>query len=195
VRTIYNGVPDVPIEPLPRLANGPVIGSLGRLSAEKGYDVAVRALAELPGATLVIVGDGPERAALTELAQELGVADRLQIVGWTDEPRRYLSGFDAFVLSSRVEGFPLAPLEAMLAGLPVVAADVGSVGEAVLDGETGFLFPAEDAGALAERLRPVLDGPELSSRLGRRGREIALEQFTSQAMARAFEELYREILQ
>jgi glycosyltransferase involved in cell wall biosynthesis len=194
VRTIYNGVPDVPVEPLERVANGPVIGSLGRLSAEKGYDVAVRALALLPGTTLVLVGDGPEREALTRLARELGVEDRLQLVGWTDEPRRYLAGFDAFVLSSRVEGFPLAPVEAMLAGLPVVAADVGSVSEAVLDGETGFLFPAEDAEALAERVRRLLDDSELSSRLGRRGRELAVEQFTSQAMARAFEELYREIL-
>jgi glycosyltransferase involved in cell wall biosynthesis len=194
VRTIYNGVPDLTVEPLPRIANGPVIGSLGRLSAEKGYDVAVGALLEIPEATLVLVGDGPERGRLTALAERLGVGDRLEIVGWSEEPRRYLNGFDAFVLASRIEGFPLALVEAMLAGLPVVAADVGSVGEAVQDGESGYLFPAGDSAALAERLRRVLADRTRAVAFGAHGRARALELFTSDRMAQSFEELYGEIL-
>ena len=194
VRTIYNGVPDIPIEPLARRANGPVIGAIGRLAPEKGYDLAIHALRDLPEATLVLVGDGSERERLEAIARELGVAERVQFTGWSDEPRRYLPGFDAFVLPSRQEGFPLAVVEAMLAGLPVVAADVGSVSEAVVDEETGYLVPAEDPGALADRLRLLLSNRELAERLGRSGRARAQAQFTAEAMARSFETLYREIL-
>jgi glycosyltransferase involved in cell wall biosynthesis len=194
VRTIHNGVPDTQVEPLPRIVDGPVIGSLGRLSPEKGYDLALRALAEIPEATLVLVGDGEERARLELLAQELGVAERVRFVGWVDEPRRYLAGFDVFVLASRTEGFPLAVVEAMLAGLPVVATDVGSVSEAVQDGVTGYLVPAEEPRALADKLRAVLADPRLARRLGDAGRLRAREQFTAAAMARSFERLYDEIL-
>jgi glycosyltransferase involved in cell wall biosynthesis len=194
VRTIYNGVQDEALEPLPRLAEGPVVGAVGRLAPEKGFDLAVRALQALPEATLVLVGDGPELGHLEQLAAELGVAPRLVLVGWSDEPRRYLPGFDALLLPSRHEGFPLAVVEGMLAGLPVVAADVGSVREAVLDGETGYVVPPGHAGAMAERLRPLLRDASLARRLGARGRERALERFTADAMAAAFEALYREIL-
>lgn len=194
VRTIYNGVPDLAVDPLPRRVNGPVIGAVGRLSPEKGYDLAIRALCDVPEATLVLVGDGSERGRLEGLARELAVSDRVELLGWTDEPRRYLPGFDAFVLPSRQEGFPLAVVEAMLAGLPVVAADVGSVGEAVLDAKTGYLVPPEDAAALAERLRHVIADRELAQKLGRCGRARAQAHFTAEAMARSFERLYREIL-
>ena len=194
VRTIYNGVPDVPVDPLPRRANGPVIGAVGRLSQEKGYDLAIRALPNLPGSTLVLVGDGSERERLVALSAELGVSDRVDLVGWSDEPRRYLPGFDAFVLPSRQEGFPLAVVEAMLAGVPVVAADVGSVSEAVVEAETGFLVPRDDPAALTDRLRQLISDSELAQRMGRSGRERAKANFTAEAMARSFEELYREIL-
>ena len=194
VRTIYNGVPDVQVDPLPRRANGPVIGAVGRLSQEKGYDLAIRALPNLPGSTLVLVGDGSERERLVALSAELGVSDRVDLVGWSDEPRRYLPGFDAFVLPSRQEGFPLAVVEAMLAGVPVVAADVGSVSEAVVEAETGFLVPRDDPAALTDRLRQLISDSELAQKMGRNGRERAKAHFTAEAMARSFEELYREIL-
>jgi glycosyltransferase involved in cell wall biosynthesis len=194
VETIYNGVPDEAVEPLPRLAEGPVVGAVGRLSPEKGFDLAVHALRALPETTLVLVGDGPERGRLEQLAAELGVASRLVLVGWSDEPRRYLAGFDALLLPSRHEGFPLAVVEGMLAGLPVVAADVGSVREAVLEGRTGYVVPPGEADAMAERLRRLLDDGDLARRLGTRGRERALELFTADVMVAAFEALYREIL-
>ena len=190
VRTIRNGVPDLELEPLPRPFAGPTIGSLGRLDRQKGYDVLLRALAELPGVALVLVGGGPERAALERQAAEAGLTERVLFAGWQEEPRRHLTTFDAFVLPSRFEGFPLSVVEAMLAGLPVVASRVGSVPEAVRDGETGLLVRPDDPHALAAALRRVLDEPTL----GRRSRELAREQFTSAAMARAFEALYREIL-
>jgi glycosyltransferase involved in cell wall biosynthesis len=194
VRTIYNGAPDVPIDPLPRRAEGPVIGAVGRLSPEKGFDVAIRALSDVPGATFVLVGDGSERERLEALARETGVAERVEFAGWSEEARRYLPGFDVFVLPSRQEGFPLAVVEAMLAGVPVVAADVGSVSEAVVEAETGFLVARDDPAALADRLRHLISDPQLAQKLGRSGRERAQANFTAEAMARSFEQLYREIL-
>jgi glycosyltransferase involved in cell wall biosynthesis len=194
VRTIRNGVPDVPLEPLPRPFAGPTVGSLGRLDRQKGYDVLLRALSELPGVAAVLVGDGPEREALERQAAETRLDGRVLFAGWQEEPRRYLTALDAFVLPSRFEGFPLSVVEAMLAELPVVASRVGSMAEAVQDGETGVLVAPDDPAALASALRRLLDEPDVRARLGRRGREVAVAQLTSAAMARAFEALYREIL-
>lgn len=194
IRTIPNSVPDLPVEPEPRAASGHVIGCLGRLSAEKGFDVLLRALELLPETTCVIVGDGPERSRLDALARELGVADRLIVTGWSEKPRSYLPSFDVFVLPSRFEGLPLAVLEAMLAERPVVASDVGSVPEAVHDGDTGLLVPPEDPVALAGAIRRLLEEPELRARMGACGRELALRRFATVSVAAAFEALYAEVL-
>ncbi|HSZ05115.1 MAG TPA: glycosyltransferase family 4 protein [Solirubrobacteraceae bacterium] len=194
VLAVPNGVPAAPVEPLPALAAGPVIGSLGRLTEQKGFDLLVRALPELPTATLVLVGDGPERDALQALARELGVADRLLVTGWSAEPRRHLPGFDVFALPSRWEGMPLGILEAMHAGLPVLATDVGSVAEAVLDGDSGYVVAADDLPALRGRLARLLDDPALRRRMGERGRAVARERFTDTAMARRYEDLYARLL-
>jgi glycosyltransferase involved in cell wall biosynthesis len=196
VRAIANGVPATAPEsaqPPATLASPPVIGSVGRLAEQKGYDLLVRALPALPAASLVLVGDGPARGDLERLAAELGVSGRLHVTGWTDDPRGYLAAFDVFALPSRWEGLPLGILEAMHAGLPVVACDVGSVAEAVRDGETGFLLAPDDLDALRERLRGLLADPRLARRLGERGRALATERFTDTAMARRYETLYREL--
>lgn len=191
IRTVHNGVPDVRLEPVPRPLPGLVVGSLGRLDTQKGYDVLLRALAGLEGVSAVLVGDGPEREPLEALAAELGLAERLVITGWRSDARAYLGAVDVFCLPSRYEGFPLAILEAMLGGLPVVATRVGSVAEAVLEGETGLLVAAEDPEALREALRRALD-PETGRRLGEAGRRRALERFSVEAMAHGYESLYDE---
>jgi glycosyltransferase involved in cell wall biosynthesis len=194
VGSVPNGVPVVELEPLSRVAAGPIVGSLGRLTRQKGYDLLVRALPGLVNATLVLVGDGPERDALQTLAHSLGVADRVIVTGWTAEARRYLPSFDVFALPSRWEGMPLGIIEAMHAGLAVVASDVGSVAEAVIDGETGFLVPADDLSSLRERLARLLVDPTLRGQMGDRARALAGERFTDVAMARAYERLYRRVL-
>jgi glycosyltransferase involved in cell wall biosynthesis len=170
-----------------------VIGSLGRLEPQKGYDVLVHSLSELPGVTAVIVGEGSERGRLVRLAERLGVSERLVLPGRSDDARRYLTIFDVFVLPSRFEAFPLAIVEAMLAEVPVVATDVGSVSEAVLEGQTGTLVARDDPSSLAGAVRDLLEDPQRARELGRRGREVAVERFTSAAMARAFEALYDEV--
>jgi glycosyltransferase involved in cell wall biosynthesis len=192
LRVIHNGVPDLPPTRGAPLASGPLVGSLGRLDEQKGYDVLVRALAALPGVTAVLVGDGPERSRLERLAGDVGVGDRLVVTGWKEDARAYLSSFDVFVLPSRYEAFPLSILEAMLAELPVVASDVGGVSEAVVDGQTGLLVPVEDPEALAGAIRAALE-PATRERLGRRGRERALARFSVSAMVDAYEALYDEV--
>lgn len=194
VRGVANGVPAALPAPADRLAAGPTIGSLGRLTDQKGFDALVRALPALPGATLVLVGDGPERAPLEALARELGVAERLVVTGWIPDARRYLPTFDVFALPSLWEGMPLSILEAMHAGVPVVANDVGSVAEAVADGETGFVVVPGDEAALHERLARLLGDEQLRRQLGERGRTLAAERFTAEAMARRYEALYADVL-
>jgi glycosyltransferase involved in cell wall biosynthesis len=198
VDSVPNGVPALGIEPAVRsrrvAASAPVIGSLGRLTDQKGYERLVRTLPHLPAASLVLVGDGPEREALQGLAAELGVAQRLTITGWTSDARGYLSTFDVFALPSSWEGMPLSILEAMHAGLPVVASDVGSVAEAVSDGETGFVIGAGDDAMLLDRLVMLLSDPELRARLGSRARVIARERFTDTAMAARYEAIYGAML-
>ncbi len=117
----------------------------------------------------------------------------MQLVPWSDAARDLLGDMDVFVLPSRNEGFPLSIVEAMLAARPVVATDVGSVREAVLDGVSGFVVPPDDVDALRSALRRLLDDAELRVHMGEAGRARALDHFTDTAMARAFEQLYERI--
>jgi glycosyltransferase involved in cell wall biosynthesis len=194
VITIHNGVPDKSYVPVPRPRPGPLIGAVGRLEFQKGLDVLIHALREIDEASLVLVGDGSEREALEGLAVRLGVADRVMWVGWSDDPRRYLGAFDVFAFPSRFEGFPLALLEALLAGSAVVATNVGSIPEAVQDGETGLLISPEDPAALADAIRRLLADVDLRRKLGEQGRNLVRSRFTADHMARSFESLYRELL-
>jgi glycosyltransferase involved in cell wall biosynthesis len=194
LRVIRNGVAETAIANSPRANTGPVVGSIGRLDWQKAYDVLVRALADLPGVTAVIVGEGEERGRLEALAAELGVSDRLELAGWIDDARSRLAAFDVFVLPSRFEGLPLVAIEAMLAGVPVVATDVGSVSEAVVDGSTGLLVPPDDPAALARAIASLLADPALRLEMGQRGRHRALELFRLEDMAARYETLYDEVL-
>jgi glycosyltransferase involved in cell wall biosynthesis len=193
IRVIHNGVPELATHPVARARPGPVLGTIGRLDHQKGFDVLIRALVDVPAATLVVVGDGPEGASLRTLAAELGVAGRVHFTGFSAEARRHLGGFDVFVLPSRFEGFPLVIVEAMLAGLPVVATDVGSVAEAVIDGQTGSLVPADDAPRLAGAIRALLEDPDRRSAMGAAARTHAA-QFTAARMVTAYEQLYAQLL-
>lgn len=192
IRTIHNGVDPTLPPPAAPLAAGPVIGAMGRFSPGKRFDLVVRALPELPGVTAVLVGDGPERAAVARLACDLGVDERIVFTGWRPDARALLPTFDALVVPSAYESLPLVILEAMFAGLPVVATDVGSVSEAVVDGETGYTVPVDDLAQLVEGIRSVLE-PTTRARLGARARELAHDAFTAERMAQDYAHLYREL--
>src|SRR5919204_20259 len=120
-----------------------------RLEPQKGVDLAVRALASVADAVLVVLGEGPERPRLEALARELGVEERVHLAGRVPDVAAWLRRTTLLVHPVRWEGFGLAVLEAMLAGLPVVASRVSPLPELVADGETGVLVPPDDSDALA----------------------------------------------
>lgn len=197
VISIPNGVPDVwDIPPLPPHAtqNHLVVGSVGRLDAMKAHDVLLRAIAQTPNTEAVILGEGSQRMELERLALALGIQDRVRLPGWADEPTRHLADFDVVALPSRSEGFPLAMVEAMLAARPVVATRVGSMPEAITDGETGVLIEKNDVAGLAAALARLRDQPEWRDRLGRQGRARAIAHYTAAAMTQQYEQLWQKLL-
>ena len=194
VQTIHNGVPDLRVRTTRTVVPSPIVGTVARLEQQKGIDVLLHAFGEVEGATLVVVGDGSERDHLQALAARLGIDARVTWEGWSENARSYLPSFDVFVLPSRFEGFPLVVLEAQLAQTAVVATDVGSVPETVIDGETGLLVPADDPDALGAAIRRLVGDAELRRTLAERGRRLVLARYTAEHMTRAFRKLYDEVL-
>jgi glycosyltransferase involved in cell wall biosynthesis len=194
MRIVRNGVP----EPGPgRTELGlprPIVGGMGRLDRQKGFDVLIDALAVLPGVSGVIAGEGPERDALLRRARERSVADRFAILPWQDEIGPFLRSLDVFALPSRYEGLPLGLLEAMAAGVPVVAASVGAVGEAVVPEENGLLVPPDDSAALADAIRRLANDGEARERLGDRARETWRARFTAERMQQSYVDLFEQLL-
>ncbi|MBW4582115.1 MAG: glycosyltransferase [Tildeniella nuda ZEHNDER 1965/U140] len=197
ILSVPNGVPDREmgaVESPLRKDDRLVVGSVGRLDAMKAHDILLRAIAQVDDVDVVILGEGEQRATLEQLAMELGIRDRVTLPGWVDEPRAYLPNFDVFVLPSRSEGFPLAIVEAMLAARPVVATKVGSIAEAVIHGETGFLIEKDDVMGLVSALRCLKADATLRDRLGQCGREVAIARFTAPQMAKRYEQIWRDVL-
>jgi glycosyltransferase involved in cell wall biosynthesis len=145
-------------------------------------------------AHLLLVGDGPSRRDLEAQVDELRLRDRVHFLGWRTDIPEILAASDVFVLSSDFEGNPLAVLEALAAGKPVVATAVGGVPELVDDGETGTLVSTGDVPAFARAMGTLLADSELRERMGRFAGLRALRDFDIQAMARAYEELYEACL-
>ena len=170
----------------------PRVVSVGRLAAPKDALTLLRALTDVAPApfSALLVGDGPDRPELEASIRALGLEDTVTLAGSRSDVPALLAAADVFVLSSRSEGAPFSILEAMAAGLPVVASNVGGVGELVVDGETGLLVPPADPGRLAEALRRVLRDAALRRRLGAAGRARAAERFDLRALQRAHLELY-----
>ncbi|MGH0037026.1 MAG: glycosyltransferase [Myxococcota bacterium] len=172
---------------------GPVVGWVGRLIGAKGGDVFLRALAgSASGAPASIVGEGPERAAWSELAAGLGLADRVRFHGEVQGAARLLPAFDVFVLSSRTEGTPIVLLEAIASGVPIVATAVGGVPD-VLGEDGALVVPAEDPGALAAAVDEVLADPEAGRERTRRARARVAERHGLAAWLDRYESLYRRL--
>jgi hypothetical protein len=197
VGTLYHGVPDVAHEPVER-PKDPTVLTVARHDPVKGIDVLLEAMAQVPPPTrAVLIGDGSEGPALREQCARLGLDDRVEFrqLPWGEQRAADLMwAFDGLVLPSRVEGFPVTIAEAMLAGIPVVATDVGSVREAVEHGVTGWVVPSEDPAALAAAIGELVDDAERARRMGARAREVAEERFTVDATVQSYLELYRRVL-
>ncbi len=156
----------------------PLLLGLGRLHEEKGFDVLLRALPALSGATVVLAGDGPERTALARLAGSLGIADRVVFAGWRRDVGALLAAADALVLPSRVEPLGNVIIEAWSAGRPVVAAAVTGPRELIEDGEDGVLTPREDAAALGAAIAGLLADPARARAIAAAGRARFEAEFT-----------------
>lgn len=147
-----------------------------------------------PAFRLTIVGDGPDRAPLTALAGQLGLADCVRFLGYRSDVSALLGAAGFFVLSSRSEGISLTLLEAMAAGLPVVATEVGGNREVVVPGQTGLLVPERSPGALAGAMLALVRDPEQARRLGAAGRRRVEDQFSLPRMVAQYECLYLSLL-
>jgi glycosyltransferase involved in cell wall biosynthesis len=170
----------------------PLVVAVGRLKAPKDPLTLVRALARLPAGSYeaVLVGEGPDRPRLAAEIDALGLGDRVRLAGDRRDVPELLAGADVFVLSSASEGMPVSVLEAMAAGLPVVASRVGGIPELVVDGETGLLVDPGRPDRLAAALARLLEDAALRRRLGAAGRARVEERFDVDAFRRAHVELY-----
>ena len=185
--------------PLPAdLSEGPLVGVVARLQPEKGVasflKAAARVAEEVPAATFVVVGDGPLRKELFGLAEELGVQDRVLFLGFRPDAQALLELMDVVAVPSVSEGTPLVVLEAMAAGVPVVASSVGGIPGQIRPGREGILVPPGDSGALGDALVALLRDPERARRMGRAGRLRAENEFSHENMVRRVEGIYRDAL-
>ncbi|MBI4611288.1 MAG: glycosyltransferase family 4 protein [Candidatus Rokubacteria bacterium] len=174
-----------------------LIGSVGRLEPVKGHihllEAFVRLAPRFPALSLALVGDGELTAALRSLAQRWGVADRVLFLGWRDDPSVLLHAFDLFVLPSLNEGMGRALVEAMAAGLPIVASRTGGIPDILGDGEAGLLVEAGSAAALVRGIEVLLLDPALRLRLASAGSKRAAG-YSVGVMLERIEDLYRGLL-
>ena len=171
-----------------------VVGYVGRLVPIKSVDTLLRAFARLsfdPSPRLVIVGEGPERAALESLAADLGIAARVRFAGWRQDLEAVYRTFDITVVSSRNEGTPVALIEAMAAGRAVVAANVGGVPDVVTDESVGLLVEPGSVAALSGALEALGRDPAARRRLGAAARRSVAERYSVDRLIADLDHLYR----
>lgn len=208
-RTIHNGVDadafvrDDAVRERTRQALGiapatPVAGIVARLTRAKDHVNLFEAFAQVreryPDARCVVVGDGELRGALEREVETRGLRDAVMMLGRRDDVADLLCAFDVFVLSSSTEGLALILLEAMAAGLPVVATRVGGNPEVVVDGVTGRVVPPRDPGALAGAVASLFADPATARRMGQAGRERSRGEFSTRTMADRYAATYEALL-
>lgn len=175
-------------------AQGPLLAIIATLRSWKGHNYLLEALAGIPDAQLVIVGDGPHRPKIEEKLAELKLAERVHFVGQQTDVTPWMRAADVFVLPSYAnEGVPQAILQAMMSALPVVSTTVGAIAEAVDDGVTGHLVPPRDVPALRQALSELLADPVRAAAMGARGRERAVARFSRQTMLDRMEAIFRAV--
>jgi len=186
--------------PPPELTPDPVVGTVRQMKPVYGLEYLLEAFAflreQIPGARLIMVGEGYSRPALERLASRLGVRDGVTFTGFVPpgELLPLLHSMRVFAVPSLSESFGVAALEAQSCGLPVVASRVGGLPEVVQDGETGYLVPPSDSGALFQRLLELLQDYRLCHSMGTRGREFVLDSYEAGAAGERMKECYARLL-
>lgn len=182
------------------LDKGPVIGVVGRLREEKGQDVLIQSMTKVveffPDACLLVIGDGPDREKLQQMAHDLGVQNHIIWAG-QKEPESvipYYAIMDVVVVPSRFEGFGLAAAEAMAAGLPVVASDVDGLREVVENRATGYLVSPGDSAMLAEKIIELISNPAKAANMGRAGRERVARYFSMERFTETILSAYQQFV-
>ncbi|MEA3032829.1 MAG: L-malate glycosyltransferase, partial [Sphingomonadales bacterium] len=193
----YAASPDT--DAIPGLSKAPgeiLVGTLAGLRAVKNLPRLVRAFAAMtvPGARLVIVGSGPESERIAAEARRLGIADRVLLPGFLADPARYLGLFDVFALSSDSEQFPISLVEAMAAGLPIVATDVGDVPDMVSADNLPLIVHREDEAAFAAALDSLAERGDLRRAIGLANREKAAADYDEARMIARYAALYGEAI-
>ena len=175
-----------------------LVGCVARLQEVKGHRFLIEAAAAVlrtrTDVHFILVGDGPLRAEIENQAASLGIADHVHLLGDRNDVSRLISGFDLVVLASLHEGLPNAVMEAMTAGVPVVATAVGGTKELITDGQTGYLVPPANPAALGERIASTLANKDESRRLALRGLEYVKDIFGMNKMIESVETLYQELM-
>jgi glycosyltransferase involved in cell wall biosynthesis len=195
--TVYNGIPDVAAHLRADPSRTPVrLIMVARLAPQKDHITLLRALAGLRDFRweLDLVGEGPLLDQTRALADSLQLSSRVHFLGQRTDVEQLLAGAQVGILISNWEGFPISILEAMRAGLPVVASAIAGVGESVRDDETGYLVPRGDVAVLRDRLARVLGDPLLRARLGSGGRRMYERHFTLEAMVQGVLAVYHEVV-
>jgi len=160
--------------------------SIGRLVPRKGYDILLKAWQNIPDAKLVIIGNGPLKAELAQHIQEYGLTDRVQLLGQVDEQQKLqiLLIADMYVSAAQHEGFGIVFLEAMHAGLPIIAANDGGQTDFLTDGEHAFLLPPHDFRAISRAVIALIQNKELRIQMGRKNKEAVQEYYLDRTVAR-----------
>ncbi len=187
------------VEPLPRDSfntptDRPLILAAGRLHVNKGFDVLLQSLTEIPDAILWLAGSGPEEQSLKQLCHQLGLDERVRFLGWRSDVTALMRTADLFVCPSRHEGLGSIVMESWAHRCPIVATRSQGPGEVITDGESGLLTPIDDAKALTQAIRSVLDSNELRTKLVEGAVEVYAKGYSKQHIVSAYDELYRELL-
>lgn len=196
VRVIHNGLPDIGPEQIAvPAAQPPQLIMVARFAEPKDHRLLIQSLAGLVDQawTLVLVGDGPQKADIEKLIIKKNLEDRVILKGSRLDVPEILAKSQLFILSSKREGFPLSILEAMRAGLPVLASDVGGVNEAIVDGDTGILYTSGCMESMRSGLIKLIGDPQLRQSMGRKGRNRYLEKFSSETMVEKTLAVYEEL--
>jgi glycosyltransferase involved in cell wall biosynthesis len=178
--------------------NGKLVGTIGRLSKEKGVHYLLKAgseiIAKYPDVKILIIGEGPERQNLETLAKQLHISKNVIFCGFQENVTEFYPLIDIVVLPSVTEGLPIVLLEALAYSKPIVATRVGGIPEVITNDKTGILVEPQNPSQLAEGIIRVLENSEDANRMASEGRKLVEEHFNSKDLSKKIEKIYQEVL-